>query len=534
MSGDALEELLVCEGWPIKGKQLSDFIGEPISRIQDVNQLKKQLLDADIREYAFPLLSDRIDKQLGEFKGPLVVQIVKQRNVSYSKYSEVTHTDGLIKIKLSDGFSSIHALLFQPIPKLNAETPPGTKVCLIGKIPIENGMLLINGTNCQVLGGHVEKMVEKWNMERNWRQKLVRTTESNAPKWVQFSKQRLSQSSLPVNANNKMFRANDIINGLNKRMTDERSDDFNAARKAQIEQVVENNAIKKFARSQLKPKSLENSASTSSNNSNKKDPMAKGKPDMGNTNQRFIRDDRKNLSPVHRSSNLPTLYDFVQTKVSIPDESPGQQYHSNMEDAEIQGMDRPRKGKFNERGSRNRQIFDNSSNSRVIEISNSNRYRKQANWRSGRERNCATNVLINGSRPNYANDESVSVANKELSALSLSVVDNGPTNDKDYNIPQQTVFFGTRNPGYQQNIVYRPMYEQQQQQQQPFSNIVMNSGMPPVWKIGDKCLAPWSDGQFYPSTLIAMGPADMCTIEYDEYGNRSSVPVGVLLPFQTF
>ncbi|EFO21616.1 hypothetical protein LOAG_06869 [Loa loa] len=471
MSGDALEELLVCEGWPIKGKQLSDFIGEPISRIQDVNQLKKQLLDADIREYAFPLLSDRIDKQLGEFKGPLVVQIVKQRNVSYSKYSEVTHTDGLIKIKLSDGFSSIHALLFQPIPKLNAETPPGTKVCLIGKIPIENGMLLINGTNCQVLGGHVEKMVEKWNMERNWRQKLVRTTESNAPKWVQFSKQRLSQSSLPVNANNKMFRANDIINGLNKRMTDERSDDFNAARKAQIEQVVENNAIKKFARSQLKPKSLENSASTSSNNSNKKDPMAKGKPDMGNTNQRFIRDDRKNLSPVHRSSNLPTLYDFVQTKVSIPDESPGQQYHSNMEDAEIQGMDRPRKGKFNER---------------------------------------------------------------ELSALSLSVVDNGPTNDKDYNIPQQTVFFGTRNPGYQQNIVYRPMYEQQQQQQQPFSNIVMNSGMPPVWKIGDKCLAPWSDGQFYPSTLIAMGPADMCTIEYDEYGNRSSVPVGVLLPFQTF
>lgn len=34
-------------------------------------------------------------------------------------------------------------------------------------------------------------------------------------------------------------------------MTDEHGDDFNAARKAQIEQVVENNAIKKFARSQV-------------------------------------------------------------------------------------------------------------------------------------------------------------------------------------------------------------------------------------------------------------------------------------------
>lgn len=61
--------------------------------------------------------------------------------------------------------------------------------------------------------------------------------------------QRLPQSSLPVT--NKTFRANDVINGLNKRMTDEHGDDFNAARKAQIEQVVENNAIKKFARSQV-------------------------------------------------------------------------------------------------------------------------------------------------------------------------------------------------------------------------------------------------------------------------------------------
>lgn len=48
-----------------------------------------------------------------------------------------------------------------------------------------------------------------------------------------------------------MFRANDVINGLTKRMTDERGDEFNAARKAQIEQVIENNAIKKFARSQV-------------------------------------------------------------------------------------------------------------------------------------------------------------------------------------------------------------------------------------------------------------------------------------------
>ncbi|KAL3985028.1 hypothetical protein ACH3XW_36945 [Acanthocheilonema viteae] len=548
MNGSELEELLVREGWPINEKQLTDFFGKPFSRIQDVDQLKKQLLDTDMREYALPVLSDRINKQLNEFKGPLVVQIIKSHNVSYPKYSETTHADGLIKIQLSDGFSSVQALLFDPIPKLNAKTPPGTKLCLVGKIPIENGMLLINGANCQVLGGNVEKMVEKWNMEKNWLQKPTRTAETNAPKWIQFSKQQLSHSSPPVNSTNKIFRANDIINGLNKRISDERSDDFNAARKAQIEQVVENNAIKKFARSQLKPKPLENSASTSCNISGKKDPMVKAKPDVENRviyNRRFVRDDKKNLSPIHRPSNPPTLYDFVQSKVPISDESFKQRDHGNLEvekievnveNAETQEMDRARRNRFNERGFRNRQIPDNGNGSRTVEISNSNRYRKQLNWRPDRERNNVTNVTMRDRfRSNYADDQSISI-NSDFSALHISPVDNGPDVCNDHNIPQQTVFFENRNHGYQQNAIYRQLYDQQQslQQQQPFDNVMLNGEVPPVWKIGDKCLAPWSDGQFYPSTLVSMGPADMCTIEYHEYGNRSSVPIGVLLPFQTF
>ncbi|VDP12657.1 unnamed protein product [Onchocerca flexuosa] len=523
MNGDALEELLVCEGWPIDGNQLSDFMGEPIPRIQDVNQLKKQLLDADMREYALPLLSDRINKQLGEFKGPLIVQVIKQRNVSYPKYSETVHTDGLIKIQLSDGFSSIQALLFEPIPKLNAGTPPGTKVRLIGKIPIENGMLLINETNCQVLGGNVEKMVEKWNLEKNWLHKPIRIADNNAPKWIQFSKQRLLQSSLPLNATNKMFRANDVINGLSKKMTDERGDDFNAARKAQIEQVIGNNAIKKFARSQLKPKSFENSASTSWNNSNKRDSIIKAKPDMENRNRRFVRDDKKNLSPVHRLSNPLTLYDFVQPKVKRTE--------ANMQNAEIQRMNRSQRSRFNEKEFSNRQISENNTGLRTIEISNSKRYRKQFN-RSGRERDCTIDVMNDKSRSDYADSyQLVTATSKELAALHLSSVDNGLIDvDEDHNILQPTVFFENKNHSYQLNAIYRPTYEQQQQQ--PFNNLMINGGIP-FWKIGDKCLAPWNDGQFYPSTLISMGPADMCTIEYDEYGNRSSVPVGKLLKHMT-
>lgn len=57
-------------------------------------------------------------------------------------------------------------LSFSTTEIFSAQTPPGTKLRLVGKIPMENGMLLINETNCQVLGGNVPKMIEKWNMEK--------------------------------------------------------------------------------------------------------------------------------------------------------------------------------------------------------------------------------------------------------------------------------------------------------------------------------------------------------------------------------
>lgn len=48
MDESELEESLVCEGWPINAKQLGDFVGEPIAKIRDVDQLKRQLLDVGL------------------------------------------------------------------------------------------------------------------------------------------------------------------------------------------------------------------------------------------------------------------------------------------------------------------------------------------------------------------------------------------------------------------------------------------------------------------------------------------------------
>lgn len=45
-------------------------------------------------------------------------------------------------------------------------TPPGTKVKLSGIVDIKNGFLLLNDSNTTVLGGEVEHLIEKWELQR--------------------------------------------------------------------------------------------------------------------------------------------------------------------------------------------------------------------------------------------------------------------------------------------------------------------------------------------------------------------------------
>uniref|UniRef100_A0A8D0Q0M8 RecQ mediated genome instability protein 1 OB-fold domain-containing protein n=1 Tax=Sus scrofa TaxID=9823 RepID=A0A8D0Q0M8_PIG len=45
-------------------------------------------------------------------------------------------------------------------------TPPGTKVKLSGLVDIKNGFLLLNDSNTTVLGGEVEHLIEKWELQR--------------------------------------------------------------------------------------------------------------------------------------------------------------------------------------------------------------------------------------------------------------------------------------------------------------------------------------------------------------------------------
>lgn len=45
-------------------------------------------------------------------------------------------------------------------------TPPGTKIKLLGLVEVKNGFLLLDDRNTVVLGGEVEHLIEKWELQR--------------------------------------------------------------------------------------------------------------------------------------------------------------------------------------------------------------------------------------------------------------------------------------------------------------------------------------------------------------------------------
>ena len=46
------------------------------------------------------------------------------------------------------------------------DTPPGTKIKLLGRVPINHGFLLLTNSRCKVLGGQVAALVESWKLKK--------------------------------------------------------------------------------------------------------------------------------------------------------------------------------------------------------------------------------------------------------------------------------------------------------------------------------------------------------------------------------
>uniref|UniRef100_A0A0K0CTH9 DUF1767 domain-containing protein n=1 Tax=Angiostrongylus cantonensis TaxID=6313 RepID=A0A0K0CTH9_ANGCA len=167
-------------GWHVKESILTDlFKGTAIP--SDGRILEIKLCDLDIRDFGEPCLSNCMSKEA--LTGPVVLQLVRYRNVSQPKLKNGLHgSDDVGRVSLTDGHTSISAILLDNVKGINADTPPGTKLLISGMVNVENGFLTLNSSNVKVIGGRVEKLIDKWMIEQ------VCRSDCKAPRWISFGK----------------------------------------------------------------------------------------------------------------------------------------------------------------------------------------------------------------------------------------------------------------------------------------------------------------------------------------------------------
>uniref|UniRef100_A0A8C8RHX1 Tudor domain-containing protein 3 n=1 Tax=Pelusios castaneus TaxID=367368 RepID=A0A8C8RHX1_9SAUR len=125
-------------------------------------------LNTDLRTIGKKFLpSDINGGKVEKLEGPCILQIQKIRNVAAPKDNEESQAaPRMLRLQMTDGHTSCMAIEYNYMSKISLNTPPGTKIKLSGIVEVKNGFLLLDDSNTVVLGGEVEHLIEKWELQR--------------------------------------------------------------------------------------------------------------------------------------------------------------------------------------------------------------------------------------------------------------------------------------------------------------------------------------------------------------------------------
>lgn len=162
-----LTESLVKEGWYLSDEGIAELKGS--AEKVTVSDIIRIALDSDLRPVGKKVLPSDINSGRTEkLEGPCVLQVQKVRNVSAPKdHEESQGAPRMLRLQMTDGHTTCVGLEFKHLSKISLNTPPGTKVKLTGTIQVKNGILLLDDSNIHVLGGEVDHMIEKWELQRS-------------------------------------------------------------------------------------------------------------------------------------------------------------------------------------------------------------------------------------------------------------------------------------------------------------------------------------------------------------------------------
>lgn len=124
-------------------------------------------LQIDLRGISLGTLPEDINKtKYEEIPGNIVLQIQKVKNLSSPKGSE-SNSANIIKLTLTDGVQNIQAVPMDPIQNISLNTFPGSKIYISSPtIEVSHCFLLLFSEFTTFLGGKVDSLVEKWELNR--------------------------------------------------------------------------------------------------------------------------------------------------------------------------------------------------------------------------------------------------------------------------------------------------------------------------------------------------------------------------------
>lgn len=260
-----LSSALNKEGWYLTDEGIEECKSCSEKEKAVLNDVINLALNTDLRSIGKGFLPADINSgRVEELKGPCVLQVLKIRNVTAPKeHEESQAAPRMLRLQMTDGQTTCAGLEFKHLSKISLNTPPGTKVKLLGTVPVKNGFLLLDDCKIAVLGGEVDHLIEKWELQRSLAKHSRNNigAEGGPPPFVPFGQKCVRKDEVDSKAldQKKTLQSSNVSKAANE------NDEFEKQRIAAIAEVAKSKETRTFGGGSNARSNLANPGSTSKN-----------------------------------------------------------------------------------------------------------------------------------------------------------------------------------------------------------------------------------------------------------------------------
>ncbi|XP_026130767.1 tudor domain-containing protein 3-like [Carassius auratus] len=242
-----LSSSLIKEGWYLTDEGIEECKSSTEKEKTSPTDIIQVALNSDLRPIGKSFLPTDINSGRVEKLecGPCVLQVQKIRNVAAPKdHEESQAAPRMLRLQMTDGHTSCTGLEYKQMSKISLNTPPGTKVKLLGAVQLKNGLLLLDDSKISVLGGEVDHMIEKWEFQRSLAKHSRRNigAEGGPPPFVPFG-QRCAQKE---QVDSRALDQRKTLQSTNTVRSADDNDEFEKQRIAAIAEIAKSKEMRTF------------------------------------------------------------------------------------------------------------------------------------------------------------------------------------------------------------------------------------------------------------------------------------------------